>query len=251
MKDELISVIIPVYNTEKYLERCIKSIVNQTYRNIEIILVNDGSTDSSLEICKSFLKDDKRIKLFSQSNKGVSAARNLGMYKATGKAILFVDSDDYLELQMIEILYRNMINYKVDISICNYKIVNGVNIVSNNDKNLCGKLEKDSAFKLLFDDSSYKGYLWNKLINKRLLDNEISFDENISFSEDLLFLCKIFEKINNVYYDNTLYLYNYYKREDSAVNKAFNKKNATHSPKSFQIICIENVWNLWKRKHIY
>lgn len=95
--NQLISIIMPVYNAEKYLNRSIESVMNQTYKNIEIILVNDGSTDASLTICSNYQKADSRIKLINQKNSGVSAARNRGIDEATGTYIMFIDSDDYIE----------------------------------------------------------------------------------------------------------------------------------------------------------
>ena len=97
-----LSVIVPVYNTEKYLERCIDSIVNQTFKNVEILLINDGSTDNSIEICRRYEKNDERIKLINKQNSGVSETRNIGIENATGEFITFVDSDDEIALNMYE-----------------------------------------------------------------------------------------------------------------------------------------------------
>ena len=103
-----ISIIVPVYNTEKYLSKCLNSLIKQTYKDIEIIVVNDGSKDKSLEIAKKFAKQDNRIKVFNKENGGLSSARNFGIEKASGEYIGFVDSDDYIKENMFEILY-NMI----------------------------------------------------------------------------------------------------------------------------------------------
>ena len=108
--DKMISVIIPIYNMEKYLDRCINSITEQSYKNIEILLINDGSTDNSLKICKKFQKEDERIKFFSMNHQGVSIARNLGIEKAKGKYIMFIDSDDWIEKDTIKNLYENIKN---------------------------------------------------------------------------------------------------------------------------------------------
>ena len=103
---ELVSVIIPMYNVEDYIENCLNSIISQTYRNIEIILVNDGSSDNTLYICERYAKDDDRIKIFSQRNKGVSSARNLALNNIKGKYFLFVDSDDFIGKDHISNLYN-------------------------------------------------------------------------------------------------------------------------------------------------
>lgn len=122
MMNKLISIIMPVYNAEKYLNRSIKSIMNQTYNNIEIILVNDGSTDNSLEICTSYQEKDKRIKLINQENKGVSFARNKGIDEATGDYIMFIDSDDYIEKNMIEDMVAKITKDDIDLVISGIKM---------------------------------------------------------------------------------------------------------------------------------
>ena len=117
---EKISVIIPVYNVEKFIEQSIKSVLNQTYKNLEIILVDDGSTDSSGSICDEYSKKDKRIKVIHQDNKGLSGARNSGLDIATGKYIMFLDSDDYFENNSCEILYSEIEKKQADYVIGNY-----------------------------------------------------------------------------------------------------------------------------------
>ena len=120
--NKLISIIMPVYNAEKYLNRSIESIMNQTYNNIEIILVNDGSTDNSLEICTSYQEKDNRIKLINQANKGVSFARNKGIDEATGDYIMFIDSDDYVEKNMIEDMVSKITEDDIDLVISGIKM---------------------------------------------------------------------------------------------------------------------------------
>jgi len=120
--NELISIIVPIYNVEIYLEKCLNSIINQTYKNIEILLINDGSSDNSLRICKKYQKKDKRIVLINKKNGGLSSARNAGIDKASGNYLLFIDSDDYIEIDMIEKLYNNIKSNNADISICNFFI---------------------------------------------------------------------------------------------------------------------------------
>lgn len=118
---ELISVIVPVYNVEEHLEKCLSSIVNQTYKNLEIILVDDGSTDSSGEICDRYAMCDERFVVIHNENGGVSAARNAGVAKATGEYIMFVDSDDYVESDIAEFLLNLTLQYDADISMCGFK----------------------------------------------------------------------------------------------------------------------------------
>ena len=113
----MISIIVPVYNVDKYIERCIQSIINQTYKNLEIILIDDGSTDKSGAICDKYSKIDNRINVIHKKNGGLSEARNVGLDIARGDYIGFVDSDDYIHPQMYELLYKNLIGTSADISI--------------------------------------------------------------------------------------------------------------------------------------
>lgn len=118
----LVSIIVPIYNADKYLNRSLKSIINQTYTNLEIILINDGSTDSSLEICKEYVEKDKRIVLIDKINEGVSIARNTGIQKSSGAYIAFLDADDWITPNYIEHLMKPFENENVDISVCDYQI---------------------------------------------------------------------------------------------------------------------------------
>ena len=127
-----ISIIVPVYNVEDYIERCLYSLVNQTYKNIEIIVINDGSTDKSLEIAKKFCEKDSRIKIYTKKNGGLSAARNFGLKKITGDYVMFVDSDDWLELKALKQLSKYMNDY--DILCFNYIIENNNNVEVVNPK---------------------------------------------------------------------------------------------------------------------
>ena len=110
-EEQKISIIVPIYNDEKYLKRCIESILKQTYTNIELILINDGSEDKSLEICEEYKKNDNRIIIVNKENEGVSVARNIGIEKATGELISFVDADDYLEITFLQELFNIMKKY--------------------------------------------------------------------------------------------------------------------------------------------
>lgn len=126
----LVSIIVPIYNTEQYLNHCLTSIVNQTYHNLEILLVNDGSTDGSEAICRQFMASDPRIQLFSQENQGQSAARNLGLDHMTGQYLMFVDSDDYIDLSMVEILMNCLLASQTPIAVCDYVKVDETEVSS-------------------------------------------------------------------------------------------------------------------------
>ena len=127
-----ISIIVPVYNTEKYLSKCLNSLIKQTYKDIEIIVVNDGSKDKSLEIAKKIAKQDNRIKVFNKENGGLSSARNFGIEKASGEYIGFVDSDDYIKENMFEILYNMIKEANAKIAICGWYLVEDNQIISIN-----------------------------------------------------------------------------------------------------------------------
>ena len=121
--DKLISVIVPVYNVEKFLDKCISSIVNQTYKNLEIILIDDGSTDESVQICDKWQEKDNRVRLTHKENTGVSDTRNIGLEKTTGEYICFVDSDDYIEPDYIENLYKSLTENNADIASITYSSI--------------------------------------------------------------------------------------------------------------------------------
>ena len=122
--NSLVSIIVPVYNAAKYLNRCLNSVVNQTYSNLEIILINDGSTDASLNICKEYAENDKRIILVDKINEGVSIARNTGIKESSGDFIAFLDADDWIAPNYIEQLMKPFENENIDISVCDYQICN-------------------------------------------------------------------------------------------------------------------------------
>lgn len=217
--NKLISIIVPVYNMEKYIDKCINSIINQTYKNIEIIIVDDGSTDKSSKIIDKYKKIDKRIKFYHKKNGGLADARNYGLEKATGEYIGFVDSDDYIENNMYEKLYNNLIKYKADISVVNYNLVYEKDFnYKKNFKEISDKLiilNKMETIKLLLDDNKFGNYAWNKLY-KRELFNNIKYPVGRKM-EDLGTTYKIIEKCNRIVYD-PIPLYNYLQRNNSIVN---------------------------------
>lgn len=223
--EELISIIIPVYNVEKYIEECLNSIIKQTYKNIEIILVDDGSTDRSGIICDQYAKIDKRINVLHKENFGVSNARNTGLRLKKGKYFIFIDSDDWLEPNMIESLYNNLKNNQVDISICNYYINSTKRKTDIQNKKLIKNNLKE-MYENLFDENSFGGYLWNKLIKSNIADN-LFLDEDIKIEEDVIFLINILKGCNSIYYDPNIILYHYRKRENSAVNFNYAPKDLT------------------------
>jgi len=215
-KNELISVIVPVYNVEQYLEKCVDSIINQTYKNIEIILVDDGSKDNSGKMCDELQQKDDRIKVIHKENGGLSDARNAGLKIANGQYIGFVDSDDYIEPDMFETLYNLNKKYNSDISIVSfYEIYKGKVIGVRNSKKI-EELNKIDAMKELLIDTRIQSYAWNKLFRRELFDG-IEFPTNKNF-EDIATTLLVFEKANKVVLFEEP-KYNYVRRDDSIVGK--------------------------------
>ena len=225
MSEDLVSIIVPVYNVKKYLERCVNSIINQTYKKLEIILIDDGSTDGSGYLCDELKEKDSRIVVIHQKNEGVSNSRNKGIKISTGKYIGFVDSDDYIEKNMVKQLYKNATKTGSDISMCGYNII-------KEDSNNYVKRKKDGEKKLLVSKNidlfykmtnrTSKGFMWNKLFSREIFNN-IEFNKNIKMCEDLLVNIQISNNMKKFCYDD-IHLYNYVMRDESAIhNKNYDK----------------------------
>lgn len=240
--DKLISVVIPVYNVENYLEKCLNSVKNQTYKNLEIILVNDGSTDKSLKICEKFANEDKRFKLINKQNEGVSVARNTGLEKANGEFVVFIDADDWLETTMFEELIVKQKEDDFDLVFCRFNKVYDDDKISINELGLeqFVKTGKVSCF-FCHSDERKKGntvYLQEnvmgslcRILFKKSVLRDVLFNKNVKFMEDVLFITKVLSKPLKLALVEK-YLYNYYMRETSA----------THS-KNFDIVqnCISFI----------
>jgi glycosyltransferase involved in cell wall biosynthesis len=214
----MISIIVPVYNSEKTLKRCIESLIGQTYSDIEILLVIDGPTDSSEEIGKSFEKTDSRVKVIMKDNEGVSAARNTGLEHAKGEYIQFVDSDDYIAPNMCEKLLGIVDKSGVELVLCGFH-----HLFVNRD---IVKVPKAGTYQLkdkpeVFLDLYEAGFLnmpWNKLFKKELIHNK--FDSTISLGEDLLFNLDYMKKIEKLaIIDEPLYYYIQQKGQDTLSSK--------------------------------
>lgn len=215
MENPLITIIVPVYNVENYIEKCILSILNQTYSNIEILLVNDGSTDSSAEICEKYKTIDKRIKVYHLKNGGVSKARNFAISKVTGKYIMFVDSDDWINENMCELLYTMLEENECDLSVCEFNSAMLGN--ANEIKSII--LSKDEMFNEILNSNGFGGYVCNKLFKTKIIREIIKekkgFREDIFYCEDMLFVSEYILKSTKGYY-TTEKLYNYVVRQGSS-----------------------------------
>ena len=228
VKAALLSVIIPVYNVEPYLEQCLDSVVNQTYKNLEIICINDGSTDNSLKILEKFQQKDNRIKIINQENKGVSAARNAGLDIATGEYITFVDSDDYLELNAYERTMNVLLNNK-HVDVAEFRIRA---FAENNDPINLTRLEKYTQyFDDIFNSKVHNVSTCNKIFKLEIIkERNIRFIEGLKYSEDHFFSHAFTVCSNNHAFINAT-LYNYRLWSNSATGKTVNSdgKFAMHT----------------------
>lgn len=224
MKNDKISVIVPVYKVEQYLERCVKSIQNQTYKNLEIILVDDGSPDSCGEICDRFAKEDKRIHVIHKPNGGLSDARNAGIEVSTGKYVAFVDSDDWLDADMLEILYQACVQYDADIAECSYRNLYSDCVVEETE--CTAKIvEGDAVFALegMLDWKYFKPNAWNKLYKRHVI-GDVRYPKG-KIHEDEFTTYKFFYNARKlVYVDISKYNYDR-RRTDSITGEKFREAN--------------------------
>ena len=216
--EEIVSIIIPVYKVEKYMNRCIESIMNQTYKKIEIILVDDGSPDNCGKLCDEYAKKDKRVVVVHKENGGLSDARNAGIDIAKGKYIAFVDSDDYVDNDYVEILYKAISEDKSDIAISSHKVMyeNGTILEkATGERNIL--TQKETIKRILYDEGIDLS-AWAKLYKKELFKT-MKFPKGRLF-EDAAITCKIIsltEKVSLV----SKSTYNYIIRNDSITTKDF------------------------------
>ena len=208
---ELISVIINVYNGEKFIKKCLDSVVNQTYKNLEILIINDGSTDSTLKICKSY--KDKRIKIITTENQGLSLSRNVGIDNAKGEYLYFIDVDDFIKLDTIEYLYLLCKKYNVDFSSCMPLDIYNYNFKEKQkDEHIFLKDKKEYLEDILLSINR-SGTMWNKLIKRELFDN-LRFENRIS--DDLVVVYKLALKIDRCAYSNKRKYY-YFRHSESTL----------------------------------
>lgn len=212
--EELISIIVPIYKVEKYLRRCIDSIRYQTYSNIEIILVDDGSPDDCGMICDKYAEADSRIKVIHKKNGGLSSARNAGLDCSEGKYIGFVDSDDWIELDMYELLYKKLKENNAEISIIQHSFVIDENIVPEKHSGRTYVYNSQEAVKLLLKDTKIKSHAWDKLYKKEVFEH-IRFPEG-RYYEDIFIMHNIFNLAEKIVFTDEIKYY-YLQRENSIV----------------------------------
>lgn len=222
---EKVSIIIPVYNVEEYLKKCIDSLLAQTFKDIKIILVDDGSTDSSSKICDEYNRKDKRVLVIHKKNEGVSKARNTGLEYAHGKYVMFVDSDDWMDETAVGSYVKMMEDNNGDYLLNRYKVIDG------GQERECihffdtGRITRQQAFDFLFCQHGVFGSVWSKLF---LLDiikkNNLTFDSSTRIAEDLLFNANYMKYAQSILYIKEPQYY-YVLRQDSALGKFWGDYN--------------------------
>lgn len=220
--NELISIVVPVYNVEEYLNTCVESILRQTYSNIEVILVDDGATDHSGQMCDYYMERDGRVKVIHKRNGGLSDARNEGIKQANGKYIMFIDSDDVVSSDLIEYLYNILKLNNVDIAICDpVHCYPNQEIIFEKETFNCVYKPEDAITEMLYQ-KSFLVAAWGKLFRKEYFD-EIDFPKGMLF-EDSAVMYKLFDKAQKIIYGNAK-LYGYMHREGSITTKQFSKRD--------------------------
>ena len=256
MDNPLISVIIPVYNVERYISKCIESITSQTYGNLEILLVDDGSTDCSGAICDEYAMSDKRIRVFHNPNKGVSSARNFGLIHAKGDFISFVDSDDWLDTNAYKELITFLSKSDSEIVFFDFKLVSNGNEIPYT---LPYSDDKDTFIRQYLD--YYLTSVWLCLINRDfIIRNNITFNERVIISEDLLFMTEVIIKAHKLGYLGKFFYYHNrdnigsithsfdIKKYNSLCQLMYNMKRILVSNGIFEKYCQEYHWRVLQCK---
>lgn len=252
-KKPYVSVIIPVYNVENYLKTCLDSVLDNTFKNVEVICIDDGSTDHSLEILEFYAKKDERVKLLKQDRKGPSAARNAGLEIATGKYISFVDSDDFVSFNAYEILSEVTTKNDLDIAIFGANAFpveacpEWVNRIINTGANY---YEDCNGAKIIFEEPAARPFLWLHFVKRELLEKptKIRFDESMLLGEDQLFQFNYFLRAQNIMVLSDK-LYNYRISRNGSLMSMYSsrkiQKIETH------LTLVQKIIDCWKKEQIF
>lgn len=251
----LISIIIPVYNVEKYIIRCLDSIINQPFKDIEIILVDDGSKDISGDICDSYSQKDKRITVIHKKNGGVSSARNAGISIATGDWVLFIDGDDVLEKDALNLYAKTVTSKDVDMVLGNYvECDEQGNITLSDNQQFEGYKDMLECLKLFYrsDTCLFQGYIWNRLMKRSIIiDNNLLFDESIHYKEDGLFAVQYMICCSNKCWYTSKIVYRYYQHPTSSIhtyNTSFSDKYLSNL--NARILCLNSINKKYNNKKL-
>ena len=205
MDNILVSIIVPAYNIESYIGRCMESILNQSHKKIEILVIDDGSTDGTWNVIKHYAAKDQRIVAMHKENGGVSSTRRVGLEHAKGEYIGFVDGDDYVEPEMFERLLTNAVEYKAQISHCGYQMVFPDHVDYYYNTGHLVRQDKMTGLKDLILGAFVEPGLWNKLFHKTLIDSLLQsgfIDTNIKINEDLLMNYRLFSMADSAIYED-------------------------------------------------
>lgn len=234
-----ISIIIPIYNSEKNLKKCLDSIVKQTYNNLEIILVDDGSNDNSLRIMKEYQMKDKRIKIIEKGNSGVSSSRNVGLINSTGEYITFIDSDDTIDTYYLEHTMKYFVDPEIDIVCANYNYdYNGK--IKKNKSFVSKKIPNTVALNPL--SNYYITSVWGKIFKSEIIKT-LRFDEKIFYSEDTLFYTEALLRAKYTFFLNE-FLYNYFINDSGAM------KNKNLRKYSTDLIARKKIFDIYKNNNL-
>lgn len=244
MKSDLISIIVPLYNSELYINRCLDSLLKQTYKNIEIIIVDDGSKDNSLQLIKDYANKDSRIKIYTQSNQGPSVARNTGLDNSTGKYIMFVDADDFIDKNMVANMVEGIKDDKNTLVLCDNSEIwinkTDERKLFDTDNNHINKVEVIKAIA-----SGRAGLVCGKLFNKNIIkEHNIKFDKEIKMCEDQIFFLNISRYCDNfIYIPKSLYFYD--RRNESSITIKYQEKAIDN-----QIYVINRIKEILKKSDL-
>lgn len=243
--NDKISIILPVYNVDKYLRKCIDSILNQTYKNFELIIIDDGSTDNCPSICDEYKLLDNRIQVIHQENKGLSAARNVGIDLSIGKYITFIDSDDYIDNKYLEILHKLIVENKADMAVCDKIIVNDKEketnkLITNYNNEI---IDVEEAYMRMFKCNGIGFNVWSKLYKTNIV-KKIKFPKGKLY-EDIFVINKIMSSVKKIIVTNYNGYY-YLKRRDSITNTNIsdNHMNLIEGSIKFKDYMLRNYPNL-------
>lgn len=217
-----VSILIPAYNAAAFLPKCLDSVLNQTYQDLQVVIVDDGSKDKTLEVCHKYAEKDSRIEVYHQENQGVAATRNHLLEKVKGDYVLFVDADDWIELDMVEYLVSLATELDAEMVMCD-RVINDAK--PSDKKPEVNILPQEEAIKDFLYHDYFVGSLCNKLLSRSLLHNE-QFHRGISYGEDALFIWGALQKVNNVVVSDKQ-LYHYYMNEESISHQTFGDKKLT------------------------
>lgn len=238
IKNAVVSVLIPVYNTEKFLPKCLDSVLSQTYSDLQIVLIDDGSKDASWGICQEYASRDSRIEAWHQENKGVAETRDNLLKKAKGDYVLFVDSDDWMELDMVEYLVSLAKKTGAEMVICD-KVINDTK--PSEKKPEITILSQEEAVRDFIHHDYFVGALWNKLLKRSVVEG-LSFHKDIWYGEDALFTWDILQRVRKVVVSDKQ-LYHFYMNENSISHQTFGYKKLT-GHKAWAILSqeVEEKW---------